>query len=105
MVEQQTADLAILVDALGHTGTPPDSEALTKIAKALAKLFAVDQDEVAISVLNSKAKSLKFVLPEKSFRGWDDSAQQRHSPRGTNRSRPPPGNHKQFQHLAPCKRL
>ena len=65
MVEQQTADLAILMDALGHAGTPPDSEALTKIAKALAKLFAVDQDEVAILMLHSKSKSLKFVLPEK----------------------------------------
>lgn len=65
MVEQQTADLATLVDALDHMGKPPDSEALTKVSKALAKLFAVDQDEAAILILNSKAKNLKFVIPEK----------------------------------------
>jgi GAF domain len=35
------------------------------VAKALAKLFGVDPDEVAILKTVPKYKSLKFVLPEK----------------------------------------
>jgi hypothetical protein len=65
MIEQQTEYLATLVDALGHVGQPPDSDALAKVGSALAKLFDVRQDEVAILILNPKDKSLKFVLPEK----------------------------------------
>ncbi len=65
MVEHQTADLATIVEALGQAGTAPDEVALMKVGYALAKLFSVDQDEVAILILNSKDKSLKFIIPEK----------------------------------------
>jgi hypothetical protein len=65
MVEPQLADLGILIDSLEHAHVPPNSEALSKLGKSLANVFAVDQDEVAILILNSKAKSLKFVIPEK----------------------------------------
>jgi hypothetical protein len=65
MVEQQTADLGSLIDGLASKGQPPDTDGLFKVAKAVAKLFAVDADEVAVLSLNAKSKTLKFVLPEK----------------------------------------
>ena len=65
MVDQPAADLQTLIDAMEQKGGAPNSDALTKLAKALAKLFGVDADEVAILWLNAKNKSLKFVLPEK----------------------------------------
>ncbi|MBZ5660659.1 MAG: GAF domain-containing protein [Acidobacteriia bacterium] len=65
MVEQQTADLGTIVDALAKQGLPPDGDALSKVAKAVAKIFSVDADEVAILSLNTKSKNLKFVIPEK----------------------------------------
>lgn len=65
MVEQHVGQLESLIDALVTTGNTPNSEALVRIAQALAKMFDVDPDEVAILTLNSKAKYLKFVIPEK----------------------------------------
>ena len=65
MIEQQTADLGSLIDALSSQGAPPDTDALTKVAKAVAKLFGVDPDEVAVLRLNAKGKTLRFVIPEK----------------------------------------
>jgi hypothetical protein len=65
MIDQQTTDFAALVDLLVREGAPPDSITLTKVGIALSKLFSVDQDEVAILSLNPKAKSLKFLIPEK----------------------------------------
>src|ERR1700739_2957091 len=65
MIEQQTADIGALVASLEGAGTQPNSEALAKMAKLLAGLFAVDLDEVAILKMVPKYKSLKFVIPEK----------------------------------------
>jgi hypothetical protein len=65
MVEEQTADLGTIIDALAKQGKPPDGAALSKVANAVAKLFSVDPDEVAILSLNAKSKNLKFVVPEK----------------------------------------
>jgi hypothetical protein len=65
MIEQQTADIGALVTSLESAGTQPNSEALAKMAKLLAGLFAVDLDEVAILKMVPKYKSLKFVIPEK----------------------------------------
>jgi len=65
MTEKQTLDLASIVDALTEKGGPPDSEGLSQVAKALAKQFGVDPDEVAILGINPKDKSLRFVIPVK----------------------------------------
>jgi hypothetical protein len=65
MIDQQTADIGSLVTSLEGAGTRPNSEALAKMAKMLAGLFAVDPDEVAILKMVPKFKSLKFVIPEK----------------------------------------
>jgi hypothetical protein len=66
MPEQQiAADLGSIVSTLESIGAPPNSESLDKVAEALAKLFGVDKDEVAILKLTPKLKALKFVIPEK----------------------------------------
>ena len=65
MVEQHVGQLESLIDALVSTGETPNSEGLGRVAQTLAKTFGVDPDEVAILALNSKAKNLKFVIPEK----------------------------------------
>lgn len=65
MIEQQTADLGSLIDAMTSQGAPPDTDALAKVAKAVAKLFGVAPDEVAVLRLNAKGKTLRFVIPEK----------------------------------------
>jgi hypothetical protein len=65
MPDQQVADLGSLVSTLESSGVAPDSEALDKVARTLAKLFGVDTDEVAVLKLMPKYKSLKFVIPAK----------------------------------------
>jgi hypothetical protein len=65
MIEQQTVTVGSLVDDLEKAGTAPDADALTSLARTVAKLFDVDQDEVAILGLSPKDKNLKFVIPEK----------------------------------------
>src|ERR1700688_2481712 len=65
MVEPHAADLGSLVSTLESNGVAPDSDALGKVARILAKLFGVDTDEVAILKVLPKYKSLKFVIPEK----------------------------------------
>ena len=65
MPELQIADLGELVNALESGGVSPDSDALDKVGRTLAKLFGVDKDEVAILKFIPKYKSLKFVIPEK----------------------------------------
>jgi hypothetical protein len=64
-VDQQNADLGSLVSTLESSGGAPNSDALVKVARILAKLFGVDADEVAILKVVPKQKSLKFVIPEK----------------------------------------
>jgi hypothetical protein len=65
MTEQPMAGLGSLIDDLTRQGLPLDTDALAKVAKELAKVFGVDPDEVAILRLNTKDKTLKFVIPEK----------------------------------------
>jgi hypothetical protein len=65
MVEQQGEALETLIEDLVNAGQAPDSETLAKVGQALAKLFGVDTDEVAILRLDVKTKNLKFVIPEK----------------------------------------
>ena len=65
MVEQHVEQFGSLIEVLVSAGNTPNSEGLGKVAQTLAKTFGVDPDEVAILVLNSKAKNLKFVIPEK----------------------------------------
>ena len=65
MAEHHTADLGTIIDAIAKQSSPPDGDSLFQVAKAVAKLFSVDADEVAILSLNAKSKNLRFVLPEK----------------------------------------
>ena len=64
-MEPHIVELMSLVDSLVRAGNPPDTAGFTKIAHALAKVFTVDPDEVAILSLDRKNKNLKFVIPEK----------------------------------------
>jgi hypothetical protein len=65
MLDQQVADLDVLVEALETSGAAPDSDALLNMANTLGKLFDVKTDEVAVLKVIPKYKSLKFVIPEK----------------------------------------
>lgn len=65
MIESQTGEFVSLIDTLSRQGLPLDTNALTKVAKALSRVFGVDPDEVAILALNPKDKTLQFVIPEK----------------------------------------
>lgn len=65
MLDQQVAELDVLVEGLEISGTAPDADALLKMADILAKLFDVKTDEVAVLKVIPKYKSLKFVFPEK----------------------------------------
>src|ERR1700687_5449780 len=65
MPDQQIAELGSLIDTMESSGVAPDSNALAKVGRTLAKLFGVDMDEVAILKVVPKFKSLKFVIPEK----------------------------------------
>jgi hypothetical protein len=65
MSEHQVVDLGTLLDTMAHAGRPPATEELAQFAEALARMFKVDPDEVAILAVSPKSKSLKFVVPEK----------------------------------------
>src|SRR6266850_307744 len=65
MSEKQAVDLGSLLDSMVHTGHPPATEELAKMAAALGKMFDVAPDEVAILTVSQKNKILKFVIPEK----------------------------------------
>ena len=65
MIDQQTGEFASLVESMAVAGSQPDSEALGRVAKTLAKLFDADPDEAAILKIDSKSKNLRFVIPEK----------------------------------------
>lgn len=64
MSERQVAELGPLLDTMVRAGRPPDTHELTKMAQTLGKMFGVDSDEVAILSVNSKSKSLEFVIPQ-----------------------------------------
>ena len=65
MTDRQFAELGSLVENLERAGKAPGAADTTKISHALAKLFGVDPDEVAVLALSDKNKSLKFLFPEK----------------------------------------
>jgi len=65
MTDQQNGDLGALVSTIVSAGVAPSSDTLLKVAQTLGKLFGADSDEVAILRLDHKAKSLKFIIPEK----------------------------------------
>jgi hypothetical protein len=65
MTEQKTTDLLAIVDDLASRSLPPGPDGLAQVAREVGKLFGVDSDEVAILTLNAKAKTLKFIIPEK----------------------------------------
>jgi hypothetical protein len=65
MSERQVAELGPLLDTMVRAGRPPDTGELAKMAQTLGEMFGVDADEVAILSVNSKSKSLKFIIPEK----------------------------------------
>jgi hypothetical protein len=65
MLDQQVANLDVLVESLESSGVAPDSDALLKVANTLGSLFHVETDEVAVLKIVPKYKSLKFAIPEK----------------------------------------
>jgi hypothetical protein len=65
MSEKQVVDLGSLLDTMVQAGRPPATADLAQMAEALAKMFDVDPDEVAILAVSQKNKSLKFLIPEK----------------------------------------
>jgi hypothetical protein len=65
VIERQVAELRSLVDAMVCSGQSPETEGLAQLEQTLARMFGVDSDEVAILTLNTKNKTLKFVIPEK----------------------------------------
>ena len=58
-----TAEVARLVDEAIKSGKGLGDEALTKIAKELAKQFSVKDDEVCVLQLTSDNALLKFLYP------------------------------------------
>ena len=54
-----------LMDQLEKQAEPPSPEVLESVSGALAKLFGVQPDEVAVLELHAASKALKFVLPGK----------------------------------------
>jgi hypothetical protein len=54
-----------LLDQLEKHAVPLGTETLDSVSSAIAKLFSVEADEVAVLELRADTKVLKFVLPEK----------------------------------------
>jgi GAF domain-containing protein len=65
MVEKKIADLASVLNGLIQSGSVPDTEECAKVAEAIARMFKVAPDEVAILALSARQKTLRFVVPEK----------------------------------------
>lgn len=65
MIEQQVEELGSLLDTLGRSGQPLESEQFGRVALTLAKVFSVDPDEVAVLAVDAKRKVLRFIIPEK----------------------------------------
>jgi hypothetical protein len=65
MPARTVSELEGLLDQLDKQAIPLRPDDLELVSAALAKLFSVQSDEVAILELREKTKVLKFVLPEK----------------------------------------
>jgi GAF domain len=65
MPARSVTELEALLDQLEKKAEPLRSEDLDSVSSAIAKLFGVEPDEVAILELHVASKALKFVLPEK----------------------------------------
>ena len=65
MPTRVVTELEALLDRLEKQAAPLRSEDLDSVSSAMAKLFGVEPDEVAILELHAASKALKFVLPEK----------------------------------------
>ena len=65
MPARSVTELEALLDQLEKQAAPLRPEDLDSVSSAIAKLFGVEPDEVAILELHAASKALKFVLPEK----------------------------------------
>src|SRR5882672_4577963 len=60
-----TAEIAQLADEAAKSGKGLADDLLTKIVQAVAKLFSVKTDEIAILQLSPDNATLKFIYPTK----------------------------------------
>jgi hypothetical protein len=66
LVGTQTAgNLEKLLDELEQQAGPPSPEALERVSEAIAAVFRLKSDEVAVLEILPAGKLLRFVLPEK----------------------------------------
>jgi hypothetical protein len=65
LVTQTVNALEQLLDALEKRATPPSAEALQSVSEALAAIFQLKPDEVAILEILPAGKMLRFVIPQK----------------------------------------
>ncbi len=65
MAERLDARLGRILEGLAQEADPMDSTTLAQVGEHIAKAFGVRPDEVAILVVNSQDKFLKFIIPEK----------------------------------------
>jgi hypothetical protein len=60
----KTTELSSILDELERAGGVPDADQMNRVARALAKCFSVESDEVAVLALHAKQQALRFVLPQ-----------------------------------------
>jgi hypothetical protein len=65
MATHPTEQMEEVLDRLEKDATPPDSSALAQIAKQVAQLLRVKEDEVAILEIAPSGRTLRFIVPEK----------------------------------------
>jgi hypothetical protein len=65
MPVRSVTEIEGLLDQLEKQVVPPGPEVLDTVSGAIAKLFGVQSDEVAVLELLPENKVLKFVLPDK----------------------------------------
>jgi hypothetical protein len=63
--DRLVAELKRVIDKLNAAENPPEPDPISRVVEQLAKSFEVQQDEVAILVLESGRKFLSFRFPEK----------------------------------------
>ena len=59
------AEVEKLIDSIETGPAPPDPNSLLEVIRHMAKLFGVQEDEVAIMEVVSAGRTLRFVIPEK----------------------------------------